>query len=210
MDRDMQKERPHEALEIYLGDYVDRGPASANVIDQLIVRQRERKTVFLRGNHERILENFLEGKARLSDWRPIGGLETLFSYGVRPDMLHDPSDDEPIREALAELMPNQHLSFLNKLRPHYSAGAYFFVHAGVRPGIPLEQQAEEDCLWIREDFLSNEDGYGRIIVHGHTPVLQPEFLSNRINLDTGAYATGKLSCLKISGAGAQILGHDQK
>jgi serine/threonine protein phosphatase 1 len=206
IDDDLKSERGNEAIEIYLGDYVDRGPESARVINRLLDRRSRRKTIFLRGNHDRVLERFLQGEPSLEDWRQVGGFETLLSYGVQPDMLRDLPDQVSVRRALADRLPDSHRVFLAELRPHYSAGAYFFVHAGVRPGVPLEQQAESDYLWIRDDFLDHSGSFGRIVVHGHTPVMQPELLPNRINLDTGAYATGVLSCLKISGDGARIFG----
>jgi serine/threonine protein phosphatase 1 len=205
IDRDVPKAQSQEVLEIYLGDYIDRGPASAKVLDRLTQRPNERKRVFLRGNHEQVLEHFLSCEATLDEWCQIGGLETLVSYQIDPDLLRHPKDDDSIRMALAARIPDSHRQFLRDLRTHYSAGAYFFVHAGVRPGVPLEKQGQNDCLWIREEFLEHDDDFGRIVVHGHSPVPEPEFLPNRINLDTAAYATGRLSCLKISRQGARLL-----
>ena len=208
IDRDLRDERSTEVLEIYVGDYVDRGPASEKVIARLIRRKKERTTVFLRGNHEKVLQDFFSGQATLDEWCQIGGLETLLSYGVDPDLLRHPDDADSVREALIERMPDSHRAFLNELQTFYRAGAYFFVHAGVRPGIALEQQDEHDCLWIREEFLEHEDPFGCIVVHGHSPASAPELLPNRINLDTAAYATGHLSCLKISQQGARLLETD--
>jgi serine/threonine protein phosphatase 1 len=208
IDHDMRAERANKVLEVYIGDYVDRGPASAKVVDRLIQRGKERKTAFLRGNHEKILESFLNGKAALDHWRPIGGFETLISYGINPDLLRYPTDDDAIRAALVARMPDTHRSFLSDLQIHFSAGAYFFVHAGVRPGVALNKQGESDCLCIREEFLESEDDFGCVVVHGHSPVSVPELLPNRINLDTAAYATGRLSCLKISQQGASLLETD--
>jgi serine/threonine protein phosphatase 1 len=205
IDRDISSEPPSEVLEIYLGDYVDRGSASAKVVGRLVKRPKERKCVFLRGNHEKVLENFLSGQATVDEWCQIGGLETLMSYEIEPDLLRHPMNDDSIRAALVARMPDSHRSFLSNLRNHYSAGAYFFVHAGVRPGVALDKQVENDCLWIREEFLEHDDDFGRIVVHGHSPVSRPELLPNRVNLDTAAYATGRLSCLRISQQGARLL-----
>jgi serine/threonine protein phosphatase 1 len=205
IDRDIQNERDNEIVEIYLGDYVDRGPAAARVLERLTQAPKDRRRVFLRGNHEQVLEHFLSGKTSLDKWCQIGGLDTLISYHVNPNLLQRPINDDSIRAELAERMPDSHRQFLSVLRTHYSAGAYFFVHAGVRPGVPLESQGESDCLWIRDEFLEHDDDFGRIVVHGHSPVAHPEFLPNRINLDTAAYATGRLSCLKISRQGARLL-----
>jgi serine/threonine protein phosphatase 1 len=202
---DVSGEQKNEVLEIYLGDYVDRGPASAKVIERLTEIPKERKRIFLRGNHEQVLESFLKGGANLAEWYQIGGLETLISYHVDAELLRHPADGESIRTALTALMPDSHRVFLANLRLHYSVGAYYFVHAGVRPGVPLDQQREDDCLWIREEFLDYDDDFGRIVVHGHSTVPEPELLPNRINLDTGAFATGRLSCLKISREGARML-----
>lgn len=205
IDRDVEKERPKEILEIYLGDYIDRGLGSARVIDWLLKRQQDRNVLFLRGNHELVLEEFLAGESAFKDWRQIGGFETLVSYGVDLFLLEGAFDDAEIRNELAALLPLEHRQFLNGLATAIDIGSYFFVHAGVRPGVPLEQQAEQDCLWIRDEFLDHEDDFGAIVVHGHSPVSKPEFLPNRINLDTAAYATGRLSCLKISEQGARLL-----
>ena len=97
-------------------------------------------------------------------------------------------------------MPSAHLTFLKELKPSFVCGDFFFVHAGVRPGIPLADQQESDLLWIRDEFLKSEENFGKFVVHGHTPVREPEMRSNRINIDTGAYATGNLTLLTIQGS----------
>jgi serine/threonine protein phosphatase 1 len=205
IDRDIETEQSKTSIEIYLGDYIDRGPDSSSVIDWLVNRRRNRNVMFLRGNHEYVLEEFLAQETEFKDWRQIGGYDTLVSYGVDHVLFHDTYNDDEIRHEFAASLPAEHRHFLNGLATTIDLGAYFFVHAGVRPGTPLDEQVERDCLWIRDEFLEHEDDFGRIIVHGHSPVLMPEFLSNRINLDTGAYATGRLSCLKISEQGARLL-----
>ena len=203
--RDADREQPKESIEIYLGDYIDRGPHSSRVIDWLLKRRLERNVLFLRGNHEQVLEEFLAQEAAFKDWRQIGGFETLVSYGVDHVLLQDTPDDAEIWAEFAARFPPQHRQFLDTLATTIDIGAYLFVHAGVRPGIPLEEQDESDCLWIRDDFLEHERDFERVVVHGHSPVRTPEFLPNRINLDTAAYATGRLSCLKISERGARLL-----
>jgi serine/threonine protein phosphatase 1 len=207
IDRDISKEAPRKVIEVYLGDYVDRGPAPAKVIDFLVRRRAghdDREIVFLRGNHEHVLQIFLAGEATFDDWRQMGGLETLISYGMESDLLHNPIDDE-VRQSLIARMPKSHMDFLRDLRLNFRCGKYFFVHAGIRPGIALDAQNEHDCLWIRDEFLEHDDDFGCIVVHGHSPVSAPELMTNRINLDTAAYATGHLSCLKISDKGARLL-----
>jgi serine/threonine protein phosphatase 1 len=144
---------------------------------------------------------FLKDPTMLSGWQQIGGLETLMSYGLTPSIRPDASEQRRLAEALRKLLPGEHRGFLQCLQPSFTCGSFFFAHAGVRPGVSLDRQKEEDLLWIREDFLHSEEDHGKIIVHGHTPVREPEILSNRINIDTGAYATGRLTCLIIENGG---------
>lgn len=199
---------PPEArkVEIYLGDYIDRGQDSSAVIDRLLARVQTRACVFLRGNHELIFQSFLAGEIGLDAWRPLGGVETLLSYGITAEMIRSGGQDGGLADELARRLPESHRAFLDALENSFELGDYFFVHAGVRPGIPLQQQSPDDLLWIRENFLSHSGGFERIIVHGHSPVPAPEFLPGRINIDTGAYVTGRLTCLKINADGAVILG----
>lgn len=194
IDADLAARRIRRAVEIYVGDYIDRGRSSARVLDLLIQRSRFRETVFLRGNHEVFLLDFLKNPAALDEWRLCGGIETLMSYGLRPSL--NPNDREQIELArrLHARLPDAHRAFLEALRPSFTCGDFFFVHAGVRPGIPLHAQREEDLLWIRDEFLLHKGRFEKIIVHGHTPVREPQIHANRINIDTGAYATGRLTC----------------
>jgi serine/threonine protein phosphatase 1 len=186
------------AILVFLGDYIDRGPASSQVIDQLLVLRKHKDVIFLKGNHESYLVEFLRTPAILPKWFQIGGLDTLRSYGIAPGSHFDPKEQELLASALS-LALNQcgHFEFLDNLKVSFVCQDFFFVHAGVRPGIPLDRQSEEDLLWIRDDFLHFEGDLGKIVVHGHTPVLRPDVCSNRINIDTGAYATGRLTCLII-------------
>lgn len=180
------------AIPVYLGDYIDRGPASRAVIEHLIRRNLKPKSVFLKGNHETFLFEFLKNPRMLCIWRKYGGLETLASYGVGC-----PTTSAAIEASsgvLKAAMPRSHQAFFKRLRLSFSCGDYVFVHAGVRPGIALAKQSENDLLWIREEFLASEQDFGRVIVHGHTPVHEPEVRFNRINVDTGAYARGRLTC----------------
>jgi serine/threonine protein phosphatase 1 len=184
-------------VEVYLGDYIDRGPASREVLDRLIRRQQWREMVCLKGNHETLFAEFLEDPVVLSDWRHLGGFETLLSYGIVPSMSRELADQQKLAAAFAQAVPESHRRFLSSLKSSFSCGDFFFVHAGVRPGIPLAKQSDYDLLWIRDEFLLSEEDFGKIVVHGHTPVREPEVLSNRINIDTGAYATGRLTCLVL-------------
>ena len=201
IDADLSDNPAPQSLEVFLGDYVDRGPASRQVLDRLVARRRRQQTVFLKGNHETYLMDFLTKHSVLKEWQQFGGLETLLSYGIRPPVNADAASQARLAAALDEKLPDSHRRFLGDLRLSFTCGDYFFVHAGVRPGIVLEKQRDEDLLLIREDFLLCEDNFGKIIVHGHTPTAQPDIRSNRINIDTGAFATGRLTCLKLEGAG---------
>jgi serine/threonine protein phosphatase 1 len=190
--------RPNaRAIQIFLGDYVDRGPYSRDVIDLLIDRRRRHQTTFLKGNHEDCMLQVLADPAALAEWKMIGGLSTILSYGVVATGHPDPQSHPRIAAALAEAIPEDHRGFLRSLRLSFSIGDYFFVHAGVRPGVPLAAQSPRDLLWIREDFLLHEEDFGKVVVHGHTPAMEPEIRRNRINIDTGAYATGRLTCLVL-------------
>jgi serine/threonine protein phosphatase 1 len=190
-------EPPQQAIHVFLGDYIDRGPGSRQVIDLLIARARFHPSVCLKGNHESYLLDFLDNPAVIADWQRFGGLDTLMSYGLAPAMNADNDKLAKLAAELSRSLPAIHRRFMSRLRLSFTCGDYFFVHAGVRPGIPLARQREEDLLWIREDFLLYEESYEKIIVHGHTPVLEPDIRHNRINIDTGAYATGKLTCLVL-------------
>ena len=184
-------------VEIFLGDYIDRGPASQEVLNRLITRSRIRETVFLKGNHEFVVQEFLKDPTILNEWRHYGGLETLMSYGVTPSADMDLAEQTRLATIFGQALPLRHRLFLGDLQSSFTCGDYFFVHAGVRPGIPLAKQREEDLLWIREEFLLCEDDFDKIVVHGHTPVREPDIRPNRINIDTGAYATGHLTCLML-------------
>ena len=184
-------------IEVYLGDYIDRGPASREVVDRLVVRNRTFRGVFLKGNHESYLTGFTTNPLILDEWRQFGGLETLRSYGIVPSINTGADAQVRLAASFCEALPASHSGFLNNLRLSFTCGDFFFVHAGVRPGIPLTKQREEDLLWIRQDFLLCEEEFSKIIVHGHTPMLEPDIRPNRINIDTGAYATGRLTCLRL-------------
>ncbi|MGE3711028.1 MAG: metallophosphoesterase family protein [Hyphomicrobiaceae bacterium] len=182
---------------IFLGDYIDRGPDSAGVVETARARPDwAQETITLKGNHEEMLERFFADSCSLAQWCQFGGLETLASYGLDPKEVAAGQifAHAKIHDAFMEAFPETHDEFFAGLQHSYSAGGYFFCHAGVRPGIPLERQRPNDLLWIREDFLHSTADFGRVVVHGHTRVKEPELLANRINVDTGAYSTGRLTC----------------
>ncbi|WP_298241523.1 metallophosphoesterase family protein [uncultured Bradyrhizobium sp.] len=199
IDADVACSRPRYAVEVFMGDYIDRGPDTRSTLDVLVERSRRGNAVFLKGNHEAFLVRVFEDPSLFEDWIAVGGTQTLMSYGLAPP---DLKRDEPasILRDLIRAMPTEHLEFLDNLRLSFSCGDFFFVHAGVRPGVPLADQTERDLLWIREEFLRSEEQFGKYIVHGHTPVRNAEFLTNRVNIDTGAYATGNLTLMSIQGS----------
>ena len=191
---DLDDTPPKNCLTVTLGDYIDRGPDSRKVIELLASNPFRTDFVALKGNHEAILERFLVEPALLEQWRHDGGLETLHSYGVDVARLIRGEDFDRAAIELRARLPQTHLAFLASLAVSLTRGPYFLCHAGVRPGIPLAQQRDDDLLWIRSEFLLSKADWGKIVVHGHTPVEAPEIHPNRINVDTGAYITGRLTC----------------
>jgi serine/threonine protein phosphatase 1 len=199
IDADIAAYPASRVVEVFLGDYIDRGRQSRQVLDMLVLRRQRRQMVCLKGNHETFILDFLRNPAIIEHWRHFGGLETLVSYGVTPSVNADQKRQRELAVAFLRALPESHQRFLTGLKTSFASGDYFFVHAGVRPGIPLSQQREQDLLWIREDFLLHEESFGKIVIHGHTPVGEPDIRPNRINIDTGAYATGRLTCLVLEG-----------
>mgnify|MGYP005995537369 CR=1 FL=1 len=186
---------------VYLGDYVDRGLDSKGVIDRLLDDPLPGfEKIFLKGNHEdAFLKFFLEPEFG-RDWKYYGGLETLMSYGVKALPLKDEPDAfVAARDELARNFPASHLDFLGGLRLWHEEGDFYFAHAGVRPGRALEEQTGDDLMWIREDFLASDMDFGKVVVHGHTPMEQPVQRANRIGIDTGAYITGILTAAVLQG-----------
>ena len=184
---------------VFMGDYVDRGPDSKGVIDQLMEGIPGIISVCLRGNHDQAMLNFLSDPAYLRKWKAYGGDETLRSYGVRPP---DNDDDESLirtQDAFIEALPPEHAAFLEGLPYYVKIGGYWFVHAGFRPGLPVAQQHRDDMLWIRNEFLGARDDFGGVVVYGHTPSPAPVIAANRIGIDTGAYASGKLTLAVFEG-----------
>jgi serine/threonine protein phosphatase 1 len=187
---------------ITLGDYIDRGPQSSQVLDLLIARKAvDPSLVCLKGNHEQVLLNLLSGHDTYDQWCAFGGRETLMSYGIS----FVGRTQEEVLLDLRRAMPEAHMGFLRELEIAVGCGDYFFVHAGVRPDVPLNEQSERDLLWIREEFIRSDYLFERRIVHGHTPCKSPEILPNRINIDTGAYITGRLTCLALEGSDVRFV-----
>jgi serine/threonine protein phosphatase 1 len=189
-------------LLIFCGDYVDRGPDSAPVVEAMIWLQQRTdiQACFLKGNHEAAMMRFLDNPTDSVGWLRFGGVETLRSYGVVPPAPDDAAGCLRARDLLLQRMPSSHLRFLERLELMLVLGDYAFVHAGVQPGVDLRGQREEDLLWIRQEFLADEGPFEKIIVHGHSWTdNKPQILPHRIGLDTGAYATSVLTGIKLKG-----------
>src|SRR5216683_166335 len=207
LSRISEDARRHQADQacslVFLGDYIDRGSESRGVVERLLDDPIPGFTkVYLMGNHEEAMLAFLDGLSDGLDWLSFGGLETLLSYGV-PLRSWPRSEDAvlALRLGLAEAVPQSHLDFLRNCTLHHSIGDFLFVHAGVRPGVALERQSPTDLMWIRDDFLRSKVPLrGRIVVHGHSICDLPQNREHRINIDTGAFVSGRLTCLVLRGS----------
>lgn len=194
---------------IFLGDNVDRGPDSAKVLEALVWLQRrpDLEVRLLKGNHEQALLEFMDSPECSGPWLGFGGAETLASYGVAPPR---PADHEiefvRARDELLDRMPSAHLKALQELELLLEVGDYAFAHAGVRPGVPLARQEEKDLLWIRKGFLETPQSFEKVIVHGHSwQDASPQLLENRIGVDTGAFATGVLTAIRLTDGAREAL-----
>lgn len=182
----------------FLGDLIDRGPASAGVVERLRnFHPRYARPIFLAGNHEEVLLRVVGGDAAiLADWLKFGGAECLESYGLGTEALRRMEDGEAIA-AVRAAVPRPHVEFIESFGDTFRFGDYLFVHAGVRPGIAVEEQDRSDLRWIREPFLSDAKEHGFVVVHGHTIVERVDERANRIGIDTGAYRSGVLTAVGI-------------
>lgn len=185
---------------VYLGDYVDRGPDSRGVIDALIDAPLPGfESVFLKGNHEDSLLRFLDDPEIGPAWLAYGGDATLYSYSVRPPDWSKPDDLSRAQKEFAQSLPLAHRAFLEGTKLVHTEGDYAFVHAGFRAGVGLDRQSPDDMLWIRDEFLDSRVDFGKVVVHGHSIHEAPVVRRNRIGIDTGAFATGVLTCLVLDG-----------
>ncbi|MEM8658153.1 MAG: metallophosphoesterase family protein, partial [Pseudomonadota bacterium] len=191
---------PHDApLVVFIGDYLDRGPDSRGVVDLLLTLEAgELPTVFLLGNHDAMLLDYLGDPAHRATHKyhwfdaALGGDKTVASYGV-PGA--DPTKPEAVHAKVAAAVPPKHVDFINRAALHHEVGGYLFVHAGIRPYVPLQDQTREDLIWIRDPVLLDPGPHPHIVVHGHTVVPRVEHHGNRIAIDTGAVFSGVLSCI---------------
>ena len=193
---------------VMLGDYVDRGPASRGVIERLIELERDPmlETRFIRGNHDDTMMRFTAEPSIGVSWCGFGGVETLQSYGVTAPLTSDDTEAwAAAQTAFAAALPADHLRFLRALEPYVEYGDYFFTHAGVRPGVELDDQDGHDLMWIREEFLRGSATFSKTIVHGHTPEEDAFVSDRRIGVDTGAYATGRLTAVVLEGVERRLI-----
>lgn len=189
---------PAPAL-VFLGDYVDRGTDSAGVLARLAGDPMPGAVAgmtcrFIKGNHDEMMLRFLAGQDDGWHWLTNGGGATLASYGVAAS-----GPPEDMRHALAAALPAAHRGFLETLESHVRIGGYFLTHAGVRPGVALEDQSPDDLMWIRDAFLGSDADFGAVVVHGHTPMPAPVSRANRIGVDTGAWMSGTLTAAVLEG-----------
>ena len=195
-----ERERGPAATEIVLlGDLIDRGPDSKGVVDRAMALARTRPTRCLMGNHEEVFLRAVEGDARaLRFLGRIGGRETLLSYGVS-DRDYRELDHDALTALLRRQVPREHVDFLSGFESWVEIGDYLFVHAGIRPHVALEEQARSDLCWIRDEFLDHRESFGRMVVHGHSITDRVDLRPNRIGIDTGAYASDRLTAIGVEG-----------
>jgi serine/threonine protein phosphatase 1 len=205
IDADVSMNHVKRRQIVFLGDYVDRGPDTRGVLETIRGLDNLNDVVLLAGNHEVFMLEALEDVSALSSWLWAGGRETLLSYDIRVPLTVTAQDLTETLEEAHKKIPVADMAFLRGLKTYHTVGDYAFVHAGVRPGIPLDQQSKRDFLLIREDFIRFNGSHSHVIVHGHTPVEEPDIRTNRINIDTGAYITGTLTCLVLEGTSQRFL-----
>lgn len=186
---------------VFVGDYIDRGPSSRQVLERVMEGFEDFETVCLRGNHEQamleVCDRHDKGIAKVWLSKTIGGTETLESYGIDRKAMKSGLKKPDTFWPLLEDVPRSHVQFLQSLPLTHIDGKFLFVHAGIRPGIALEAQRDDDLLWIRREFTSSRHDHGFVVVHGHSWKRRPQMRKNRIGIDTGAYATGRLSAVAL-------------
>jgi len=193
-----------ETTVILLGDLVDRGPDSAGVVARARAWQGERAVRILMGNHEEMFLASFDKAETLRHFLRFGGKETVLSYGLDRRAYVQASVEE-VQAMMHQAVPVEDRAFLESFEDTIAIGDYLFVHAGIAPGVPLEEQRQHDLRWIREPFLSHEEPHGAVIVHGHTIRSEPDDRGNRIGIDTGAYNLGKLTALVLEGSERRYL-----
>jgi serine/threonine protein phosphatase 1 len=207
IDADISRSGIDNPLICYLGDYIDRGPHSAQVIDRLSYHPKDGpRRIFLKGNHEDRMIDFLASPVINGPaWMKFGGREALVSYGLTVPLDAEHTDWDKLRDDLDTVLPESHRGFLSGLQLGIRWHDCLFVHAGINPGRPVTEQMQRDLMWIREPFLSSDCEWGFKVVHGHVITEAPVFRGNRIGIDTGAYQSGCLTCLVLSENGERLI-----
>jgi serine/threonine protein phosphatase 1 len=197
---ELHRRPARRTLLVFVGDLIDRGPQSAQVVERLrTYARRGVRPVYLLGNHEEVLLRILAGdKSLIDSWLKFGGLQCLESYGVDANSLRFRAP-EVILDIIQHAVPRQHRAFLEEFVDSCRFGDYLFVHAGIRPGVEIDQQRQSDLRWIREPFLLDDTDHGFVVVHGHTIRPEVDVRPNRVGIDTGAYRTGVLTAMAIEG-----------
>lgn len=204
IEEDDAEAGPADTTFILLGDLVDRGPDSAGVIARARDWQSRRKVRILAGNHEEMFLKSFEKIETLRHFLRFGGRETVLSYGIDRNAYQQASVEE-VQAMMEQAVPAEHRAFIEGFEDKIAIGDYLFVHAGIAPDVPLDEQRRQDLRWIREPFLSHRESFGVVVVHGHTICDEPEERANRIGVDTGAYISGRLTALVLEGTQRRYL-----
>jgi len=207
IEKDHRSRHNAEPTLIHLGDYVDRGPDSKGIIDCFLDNPLpDFKKIWLKGNHEEHLLKYCKDKDYADIWFKNGAIETLKSYGVQPEPITgNQASDIDLHNKFLSALPFEHTRFFWSLETRFEVGDYFFAHAGIHPDIALIDQKDVDLMWIRTRFLQSTKDFGKIIIHGHTITEEADIQSNRIGIDTGAYYSGRLTCLALEGTEHRLL-----
>lgn len=196
-DDDASRKRAHTTV-ILLGDLIDRGHDSAAVVARARAWSQRRELQFIQGNHEEMLLGSRRKTDTLRGFLKYGGFETIQSYGIDAETIVS-SDIEDLQQRMNAAIPQDDFDFLESFKKMVRIGDYLFVHAGIRPDMPIDHQLGKDCRWIREPFLSHKGDFGAFVIHGHTITEEPDVCTNRIGIDTGAFATGTLTAIGLEG-----------
>lgn len=204
IEQDDEASTPADTTVILLGDLIDRGPDSAEVVNVAQRWQAHRRLRIIAGNHEEMFLQSLRKKEAMRHFLRYGGRETALSYGIAPEV-YETATVEEVQAMLRDLVPDNHIAFIRSFEDMIAIGDYLFVHAGIKPEVALEEQRLQDLRWIREPFLSHREPFSHVVVHGHTITDEADEQPNRIGVDTGAYCHGRLTALVLEGGARRFL-----